>query len=260
MAEVIRRFALLLVGLYFVVPLLASFAFTVQDGTNVYGEIVSADGFTDALRRSMTLAVLTVIVVLIVVIPALLVVHLKLPKLRPLVENLSLLPLAVPPIALVVGVRSLLGMGPEELAGTPVGDFLVSIQDPELPWVLVIVYAVLALPFAYRSLDAGVRGGDLRTLVDAARGLGASWATVLGRVVLPQLRSGLLGAAFLTLALVLGEFTVASVLLFETIPVWLVKIGGSDGKLSVAVSLASLVFTWLLLLSVSALDRKEKKA
>ncbi|WP_018351386.1 ABC transporter permease [Longispora albida] len=254
----IRRLALLLVGLYFLVPLVASFVFTVDGGANVYGQIITAEGFADAFRRSMTLAVLTVAGVLGITIPALLAVHLKLPKWRPVLETLSLIPLAVPPIALVVGVRTLLGYGPDELAGTPVGDVLVSIQDPELPWVLVIVYIVLALPFAYRTLDAGLRGSDVKTLVDAARGLGASWPATLGRVILPQLRPGLLGAAFLTLALVLGEFTVSSILLFETLPVWLLKISGSDAQLSVAVSLASLVFTWLLLLAVSAFDRKEK--
>jgi hypothetical protein len=59
---------------------------------------------------------------------------------------------------------------------------------------------------------------------------------------------------------VLGEFTVSSILLYDTLPVWLLRIGGSDAQLSVAVSIASLLFTWLLLLAVSALDRKKKSA
>jgi putative spermidine/putrescine transport system permease protein len=259
-----RAVILVVAGLYFLVPMAASFVFTVEDRTNggitfgAYADIPSTEGFTDALRRSLTLALLTVVGALAVTIPAMLAVRLRLPRLRPIIEGLSLLPLVIPPIALVVGVRDVLGLGPNQLAGTPFGDALVSSQDPELPWVLVIVYIVLALPFVYRALDAGFGALDLRTLVDAARGLGASWTTVVFRVLLPNLRSAALGAAFLTIALVLGEYTVSSILLFDTLPTWLVKISGAHAQESVAVSVASLFFTWFLLLAVSLADRRRR--
>jgi putative spermidine/putrescine transport system permease protein len=253
---------LVLAAIYFVVPLAASFWFTIDDkatGTldaGVYGRIVATEGFADALRRSLVLALLSMVGALAVTLPALLAVILRLPRLRPVVEGLSLLPLVIPPIALVVGVRDVLALGPDELAGTPLGDVLVSSQDYELPWVLVVVYIVLALPFVYRALDAGLRGIDVATLVDAARGLGASWPAVVFQVLLPNLRSAALGAAFLTIALVLGEYTVSSILLFDTLPTWLVKISGENAQESVAVSVASLLFTWLLLLAVSFADRR----
>jgi ABC-type spermidine/putrescine transport system permease subunit II len=257
-----RIVVLALAAIYFLVPLTAAVWFTVEDKVHggvtgeYYTSIPQAEGFADALRRSLSLAVLTVLGVLLVTVPAMLAVTLRLPKLRPIVEGLSLLPLVIPPIALVAGVRDMLALGPDQLAGTPLGDFLVSSQDPELPYILIIVYIVLATPFAYRSLDAGIRSIDARTLVDAARGLGASWSAVVFRVLLPNLRSAVLGAAFLTLGLVLGEYTIASILLFDTLPTWLVKISGSSGQLSVAVSTASLLFTWLLLLVVSLADRR----
>jgi ABC-type spermidine/putrescine transport system permease subunit I len=134
-------------------------------------------------------------------------VTLRLPRLRPLIEGLSLLPLVIPPIALVAGLRDMLALGPDQLAGTPFGDFLASSQDPDLPAILIIVYVVLAISFAYRSLDAGIRSIDARTMVDVARGLDASWPAVVLRVLLPNLRGAVLGAAFLTLGLVLGEYT-----------------------------------------------------
>ncbi|WP_238018510.1 ABC transporter permease subunit [Dactylosporangium sp. AC04546] len=258
-----RPIILAIAAVYFLVPLAAAIWFTIEDKRNggvtgeYYAAIPAADGFAAALRRSLSLAVLTVLGVLLVTVPAMLAVTLRLPRLRPVVEGLSLLPLVIPPIALVAGVRDMLALGPNELAGTPLGDFLVSSQDPELPYILIIVYIVLATPFAYRSLDAGIRSIDAKTLVDAARGLGASWPTVVWRVLLPNLRSAVLGAAFLTLGLVLGEYTIASILLFETLPTWLVKISGSSGQLSVAVSTASLLFTWILLLVVSLADRRK---
>jgi putative spermidine/putrescine transport system permease protein len=131
-----------------------------------------------------------------------------------------------------------------------------ALQRPSLPWILVFVYVVLALPFVYRALDAGLRGTDLRTLTEAARNLGASWPRVLVSVVLPVLRTSVLNASFLTLALVLGEFTIAQILGFRTFPVWILEISGSQPQLSVAVSVLSLLLTWVLLLMISALDRR----
>ena len=54
----------------------------------------------------------------------------------------------------------------------------------------------------------------------------------------------------------LGEFTVANILGFETFPTWILRISGSQSQLSVAVSVLSLLVTWLLLLLISALDRQ----
>jgi putative spermidine/putrescine transport system permease protein len=118
---------------------------------------------------------------------------------------------------------------------------------------------VLVLPFVHRSLDAGLRTMDVRTLVEAARNLGASWPYVLARVVVPNLRSALASASFLTLALVLGEYTVASLLGYEPFAVWIVTVSGSKGQLSVAVSILSLLLIWLLLLAVSTVFGKKKE-
>ena len=79
------------------------------------------------------------------------------------------------------------------------------------------------MPFAYRAIDAGLRAIDLKTLVEASNSLGAGWITTLFRVVLPNLRTALLSATVLTVALVLGEFTMASLALFVTFPVWIVR-------------------------------------
>ena len=88
--------------------------------------------------------------------------------------------------------------------------------------------------------------------MEAARNLGASMATALLRVVLPAIRSAVLGAAFLTLALVLGEIVIARILLYtDTFPVAIVEVGRSRAGVAVALSLASLLVTWVLLLAVS---------
>jgi putative spermidine/putrescine transport system permease protein len=197
-----------------------------------------------------------VVIALLLMVPTVVLVELRLPRLRTTVELLTLMPLVLPPIALVVGVRSVLSWAPDYFLNTPLADAFFALQKPALPWILVFLYVVLALPFVYRALDAGVRGADLRTLTEAARNLGASWPRVVVSVVLPVLRTSVLNAAFLTVALVMGEFTVAAILGFETFPTWIVRISGSQPQLSVAVSVLSLLVTWVLLLLISALDRR----
>jgi ABC-type spermidine/putrescine transport system permease subunit II len=255
------RYAVLAVlGLYFVVPIAASVWFTVRerDGVSLetYAEIPGADGFAEAITRSLAIAGLTVVIALVLMVPTVVLVNLRLPRLRTTVELLTLMPLVLPPIALVVGVRSVLAWAPDYFFGTPLAEAFFALQKPSLPWILVFVYVILALPFVYRALDAGVRGADLRTLTEAARNLGASWPRVLVSVVLPVLKTSVLNAAFLTLALVMGEYTIAVILGFETFPTWIVVISGSAPQLSVAVSVLSLVITWVLLLLISALDRR----
>jgi putative spermidine/putrescine transport system permease protein len=105
-----------------------------------------------------------------------------------------------------------------------------------------------------------VRAIDLQTLVDAARGLGASWTAVLLRVVLPNIRSAVLAAAFLSLALVLGEVVISSILLYTTFPVQVVQTGQASAGISVALSIESIVVTWLLLIIISMLGGRRRRS
>jgi ABC-type spermidine/putrescine transport system permease subunit II len=257
------RFAVLIVlGLYFLIPIAASVWFTIRDRgqggvtARYYTGIPGSEGFADAFTRSLALAALTVVLSLALMVPTVTLVNLRLPRLRTTVELLTLMPLVLPPIALVVGVRSVLSWAPDYFLNTPLADAFFALQKPSLPWILVFVYVILSLPFVYRALDAGVRGADLKTLTEAARNLGASWPRVLASVVLPVLRTSVLNAAFLTVALVMGEYTVAVILGFMTFPTWIVQINGSEPQLSVSVSVLSLMVTWGLLLLISALDRR----
>jgi putative spermidine/putrescine transport system permease protein len=244
-------------AVYFLLPLAASVIFTVDvpgKGLNVdaYQQILRTAGFVSSLRLSLELAVATIAIVLLLMVPAMVALRLRAPRLRPLVEVVCSLPLVVPPIAFVAGIGTVLRWGPDHLARTPFFQTFVAIQNPSFPVVLVLAYTVMALPFVYRALDAGLRAVDVRTLVEAARSCGAGWPQALVRVVLPNLRRSVLNASFLTLALVLGEFTVAQLLGFQPFAVWIVSISGEQAQLSVAVSVLSLLLTWALLLMLAS--------
>jgi putative spermidine/putrescine transport system permease protein len=221
---------LVLAGVYFLIPLYAALRFA---GIASFGQVVKQTGFSDALMLSVKLAVITTVLTLILMVPTTIYVHLRLPRLRRLMESITILPIVIPPVVLIVGV---LQVAPAYLKGTP--------------YLLSLIYVVLAMPFAYRSLDAGLRALDLRTLVDAANSLGAGWRATLGRVILPNLRTAVLSATVLTVALVLGEFTIASLDLYQTFPVWIVAFDQTSGPVSTAASLLALFVTWVFLMLI----------
>ena len=74
------------------------------------------------------------------------------------------------------------------------------------------------------------------------------------RVVVPNLTTALLSAAFISIALVLGEFTFASLLNYDTLQVAINLQSKSDAQESVAASLASILFAALLLIVLSVVS------
>ena len=120
-------------------------------------------------------------------------------------------------------------------------------------------YVVLAMPFSYRAFDTGVRAIDLRTLVDASRNLGASWFSTLTRVILPNIETAVLGAVFLTIALVPGRGRDRDDPALRDLP------GGVDpgwrrshAGISVALSVLGLLFVFLLLFALSFLAGRRR--
>ncbi len=257
-----RGAVLLVAGLYFVLPMAASVFFSIDDPSGftfeAYTGLLSAPGFTDSLWLTLQLALVTVLLVLLLLVPALVAARLGSQRLRTVLEVVCTLPLVVPPVALTAGLIGVLRWGPDYLMDTPFFQTFVFVQDPKFPIVLVIAYVLMSLPLAYRALDAGLRAVDVRTLVEAARNCGASWPRAVFAVVLPNLRGALLNASFLTLALVLGEFTAASILGYQPFAVWIYSVGNSQAQMSVAVSVLSLLITWVLLLLLAAAGRERR--
>jgi putative spermidine/putrescine transport system permease protein len=230
---------LVLAGVYFLIPLIAAFRFA---GISAFGSVISQPGFTSALGLSARLAVIATVITIALMLPTAVYVHLRLPKLRRLLEGITILPIVIPPVVLIVGV---LQIAPGFLKSTP--------------YLLALEYVVLAMPFAYRAIDAGLRALDLKTITEAASSLGAGWSTTLLRVILPNLSTALLSATVLTVALVLGEFTMASLDLYQTFPVWIYVNSQSSGQVSVAASLLALIVTWLVLMVITMIGTRRSR-
>ena len=120
-----------------------------------------------------------------------------------------------------------------------------------LPLTIPAIVLVVGLPYAYRALDAGLGAIDVKTLAEAARSLGAGWPTVMWRVILPNIRTAVLSAAFLSVALVLGEFTIASLFSRDNLQVAINLLGKRDSSLAIAAALAALILAFIVLIAMS---------
>ncbi len=240
-------FWLIMAALYFLVPLFSTLLVSLDVGPHQYGLKWYAKTFSDPQFRStlvisLKIAAETVVISMLLMVPTVYWIHLRLPQLRPVMDIISILPFVVPPVALVVGLS---------------GAFQV------MPWllsnwwlILPLVYVILALPFTYRSLDAGMRAIDVRTLTEAAQSCGApGWKTLLF-VILPNIRTAMLAGAFLTLAIVMGEYTISSLLLFNTFAVYIYYIGNTQAYQASALAIISFSLTWGAMMVLFLVSRR----
>jgi putative spermidine/putrescine transport system permease protein len=105
-------------------------------------------------------------------------------------------------------------------------------------------YATLALPYMYRAVDTGLRTIDVGTLTEAAQSLGAGWITILGRIILPNVVGAVLSGAFLTLAIVMGEFTMAALLNRPAFGPFMQLIGANRAYEPPALAVIAFALTW----------------
>lgn len=240
---VFRVVVFVVCGLFFGIPLLSMLDFSTQvfNGKGrtgaAWGLLVADPQLRNSIIVSLILSVLTVVLMLVLLVPTMIWVRLRVPWIARTVEFLCLLPLTVPPLVIIVGLKNVVLWLSYLFGGTP--------------YVLTFLYVVLVLPYAYRALDAGLSGIDVTTLAEAARSLGASWATVMLRVIVPNIQTALLSAAFISIALVLGEFTFASLLNYNTLQVVINLVSKANAQESVAASLASILFAAVLLIILS---------
>jgi putative spermidine/putrescine transport system permease protein len=255
--QAFRYIVFAVASIYFLIPLAAMVEFSTRanDGSRTleywkeifdYKEMVGLpiDNPTGIIA-SLELALVTSLAMLVLLVPTMVWVRLKLPRLSRVVEFISLLPLTIPAIVLVVGLFPMYIW-----LGTNVSDSILT---------LALAYVVLVFPYAYRALDAGLGAIDVKTLSEAARSLGAGWFTVMWRIIAPNISNAILNATLLSVALVLGEYTVANNLLYNNLQVELVHLGRTNAGVSIAVAVASLAFAFFLLVILAFVGSRPRR-
>jgi putative spermidine/putrescine transport system permease protein len=225
---------------YFFIPLIATLEFSLRMRRGEYSfdayQVVLGDPrFQATFTYSVLVAVFTIILGVLVVVPTAYWIRLRMPYLRPIVEFITLLPLVIPAIVIVFGYIRMYG------SNSPL-PFLATARGTDV--LLVIGYATLALPYMYRSVDAGLQAIDIHSLTEAAENLGARWPTILFRVILPNIRVAVLSGALLTFAIVIGEFTIASLLNRPAFGPYLQLIGANRAYEPAALAIIAFAITW----------------
>lgn len=227
-------------ALYFLVPLIATFEFSLrlkrgEYSFEAYRIVLTDPKFQASFLYSTGLALATIVVGILLVVPTAYWVQLKIPRLRPVVEFITLMPLVIPAIVLVFGyLRMYNSSSWIPLTG--------SARATDM--LLTFGYVTLALPYMYRAVDTGLRSIDVRTLTEAGESLGASRFTILFKVIFPNIRAAILSGAFLTFAIVIGEFTLASLLDRPAFGPYLQLIGANRAYEPAALAIIAFVVTW----------------
>jgi len=229
-------------------PIVATFLFSVATKWN---NTILPEGYTlawyvqmlrdsevhAAIGRSFLLSGGTVVLSLLLVTPAAFVVYLYYPRLLSFLRIMALMPYALPGVILATGLIQLYSSGPLPIAGTP--------------WILLLAYLVITLPYTYTSLINSLQSIDAKRLVEAAQMLGASRIRTFISVIVPNIRPGLISAALLSFSVALGEFVLANMLVggrYRTLQLLLEKAMHSDGRLS-----SAMVVVYFILVAIASI-------
>lgn len=240
--------------IYFFLPLIGTLEFSLRMRRDAYSidayrAVLSDPRFQATFGYSVTMAVLTILVGVLIVVPTAYWVRLKLPRWRPVIEYLTLLPLVVPPIVVVFGYIRLYNTSSFlPLTGSATGT----------NFLLLMGYTMLALPYMYRAVDTGLRAIDVATLTEAAQSLGAGWATILARVILPNVLVAVLSGAFLTFSIVIGEFVLAALLNRPAFGPYMQLLGANRAYEPAALAVIAFAITWACMGLIQLVTRTQR--
>ncbi|MGV8938854.1 MAG: ABC transporter permease [Allorhizobium sp.] len=246
--------ALLFGLLYFLLPLMGmtNFSLKMRRGEysfDAYEKVLGDPRFQETFSYSVIMALFTIAFGVLLVVPTAYWVRLKLPGLRPYIEFVTLLPLVIPAIVIVFGYIRLYNTSSWlPLTGTTTGTNIL----------LMFGYATLALPYMYRAVDTGLRTIDVATLTEAAQSLGAGWVTILSRIILPNVLVAVLSGAFLTFAIVIGEFTMAALLNRPAFGPYMQLLGANRAYEPAALAVIAFGITWACMGLIQLVTRFSK--
>ena len=244
-------FFIILGILYFFLPLLATFIFSLKAKLGIlsfqsYINVFNDPKFIRSFTASLLWATLTIIAGICLFVPTAYWVRLKVPKARVAVEFITLIPFVVPAIVYVFGLVRTYSHPP-----------LLIVDSPAL---LVAAYTILAMPYLYRAVDIGLRSIDVRTLTEAAQSLGAGWFTILFRIIFPNIRVAVLNGAFLAFAIVMGEYILAQYLAKPAFAPYMAVLIQNRAYEPAALAVLSFALTWACMGIITIVGRGSGQA
>jgi molybdate transport system permease protein len=205
----------------------------------------------DALWLSLKTTTIAIALILLVGTPAAWFLATRQFRGRAIAVTLVELPLVLPPA--VAGIALLAAVGPSGILGGAVSD--AGIQLVLETAGVVVALTFVASPFYVRQAQAAFGSVD-KTLLDAARTLGASEARAFARVAIPAAMPSLMAGTALALGRALGEF--GATLMFagsfrgvtQTVPLAIYDRFATDFPAALALSAVLVALSAAILLSV----------
>lgn len=217
-----------------------------------YGQLLSDGRFLLSLKRSFILAVISLGVSLVVIVPSIVISAYYFPKALKIIELLSLLPFMVPAVVLAVGLMKV-------YSGLNLNVF-------GIPIIIIGAYFSVAFPFIYRGVKNGLDSLHLQSLVETVNILGGTNFDAFKYVILPNLKKGITSSGILSLAILLGEFMFTNLLVggrYETLQIYLYNMKGKSGHFTSAMVSLFFVFIFVVTFVATNIDkivkRKERK-
>lgn len=228
-------FLMILGILYFFLPLLATFLFSLRAKLGVlsftaYENIFRDPNFIYNFSYSVLWAILTIAAGILILVPTAYLIRLRLPQFRTPVEFITLLPFVIPVIVYTFSLVRTFSQPPLLIVNSPV--------------LLIAAYTVLSMPYMYSAVDTGLRAIDVRTLTEASQSLGAGWGTILFRIILPNIRAAILSGAFLSFAIVIGELILAEYLVKPAFAPYMNYLMQQKAYEPAAMAIVSFALTW----------------
>jgi putative spermidine/putrescine transport system permease protein len=244
-------FIMIIGVLYFFLPLLATFVFSLKAKLGVlsfkaYANIFNDPSFVYNFSYSVIWALLTIVVGILLFVPTAFLIRLKVPQFRAPVEFITLLPFVVPAIVFVFGLVRTFSQPPLLIVNSPV--------------LLIAGYTVLSMPYMYRAIDTGLRSIDVRTLTEAGQSLGAGWGAILFDIILPNIRVAILSGAFLSFAIVIGELILAQYLVKPAFAPYMAYMIQQKAYEPAAMAIVSFALTWAAMGIIQLIGRGSGQA
>jgi putative spermidine/putrescine transport system permease protein len=207
------------------------------------------DLYSDTIWLSVKIALVTTLVNLCVGVPCAYYLARTRTKFSSLLDEMLTLPIAIPGMAIALGLISLYG----------------GFSSFRMSWLFILVgHVIFTLPFMIKAVLAVLQSINFRLLEESAASLGAGFWQRFFHIIVPNCKTGIVAGILMTLTLSAGEFNLTWMLhtpLTKTLPV-----GLADSYASMRLEVSSaytLIFLGMilpLLIAAQWLNRKPKNA
>jgi putative spermidine/putrescine transport system permease protein len=189
--------------------LTANYLVGISSGLTLRWVLEVWDGYRDTIFLSLGIAGACLVITLLLGVPAAYLLARARNRAARLVEELLVLPVAMPGLATALALIATYGV----------------FRGFRTSWTFILVGHVLfTLAFMVRSVLAVLSSIDLKTLEEGAASLGAGFRQRFFHIVLPNCRNGILAGSLMVVTLSMGEFNMTWLLhtpLTKTLPVGL---------------------------------------